>query len=149
MFTSRSINKLCKPQKNTCMLNYRPYNSIRRIGVSYKDLPDIDASENMFYIYYLGRYNNKAIYHYGETLNLYNVEFNLCKKLPLYKKLLSIPIDYHGDGKEKFDNFLKQNKLNSILSLSNIENIFITSDDVDIDTILLSVSEIFKEVEVM
>ena len=148
MYILRSINKLCKPKKNTCMLNYRPYNLCRRIGVSYKDVPDVDASENLFYIYYLGRYNNKAIYHYGETLNLYNVEFDLCKKLPYYKNLISIPTDYHTDGNEKFANFLKQNKLNSVFSFG-IENIFNTSDNVDIDMILASVSEIFKEVEIV
>ncbi len=117
---------------------------------NYKDIPCSDTSENVFYIYYLGRYNNTHTYHYGETNDIYSIEFNLSKKLPMYKKITSIPVDSHIDGYDNFYKFLKKynltNKFPNKFSI-DIENIFTTNDNVGIDEILSFVAETFNEVE--
>lgn len=39
----------------------------------------LDNSENVFYIYYIGRYDEEPIFHYGITPDLYSREFELRK----------------------------------------------------------------------
>jgi hypothetical protein len=43
-------------------------------------------TNKQFYIYYLGNYNNIPVYHYGESCDLIETEFNLKKQLPYYQK---------------------------------------------------------------
>lgn len=118
----------------------------KKIKCVYKDIPNLDSSENIFYIYYLGRYNNKHTYHYGETHDICNIDFELAKKVPLYNKLIYVPINHHVDGYDKFLKFIQENKM--VLSLPlDIDNVFITNDQSSINDVLLFVSDIFKEVE--
>ncbi len=130
-----------QPTKPLVVNKYKNFIKIK----CFRDRINIDTAENSFYIYSLGRYDNKHFYHYGDTSDLYNVEFDLSKHLPYYKKIIAHPIDYHLDGKEKFTLFLKQNKLLSSLPCGNFENIFTTNEELDIESVLSIASELFKE----
>ncbi len=145
------INTLIHHKKYEKQKKHNFKTACKIICNNYKDIPCSDTSENVFYIYYLGRYNNTHTYHYGETNDIYSIEFNLSKKLPMYKKLTNIPVDSHIDGYDNFSKFLKKNNLitNNFLTKFpiDIENIFTTNDNVSIDEILSFVTETFNEVE--
>lgn len=116
---------------------------------SYKDIVSLDYSEKVFYIYSLGRYHNKPLYHYGETLNPETLEFELAKTLPYYKKIVHVPVDTCVDGKDKFELFVKKNELSTQLPLRFSNGILIdviqTTDDYDIKRILDEVHLAFKQ----
>lgn len=117
---------------------------------SYFDRVQYETHNSIFYIYYLGRYNNKSIFHYGETQDLYGKEFLLKQKLPIYNKLKAIPIEHNVYGKEKFDNYLKTNKLRIIFPIDDLKDLecFTTSSQTNIKDILLTLNNLYKDVSV-
>ncbi len=110
-------------------------------------LQNRDYNENMFYIYYLGRYRNKPIYTYGETTMIETVEFTLHKNLPFVKKITTHPVDHIVYGKRKFEDFIKNEKLEIDCPVKGIElqseDFFTTSAEWSISLIKDITDELF------
>lgn len=117
---------------------------------SYKDRVDMDTSNRMFYIYYLGRYSNKPIFHYGETMDTSLVEFHLRKKVPIYQKKFYVPVEDRVYGKTQFEKYLKKNNLMTTLPVYGMENLdyFTTNDRIKFHNVLSELYYIFQIIEV-
>ena len=104
-----------------------PLNLKRRhlcIPKTYKDRVDVfDTSNNTFFLYKIGRYNNKQTYLYGETSDITIIEFTLHKTLPYYECIINEPIEYHVTRLTLFDKYINNYKINSLPCLSEYENI--------------------------
>jgi hypothetical protein len=109
---------------------------------SYHDKVSITNHNNVFYIYYLGRYNNIPMYHYGETNDIYTSEYKLKKTLPYYKKIKCIPVEDNINGIIKFKKFIEKNKI--VFTLDEDLDVFTTIDDFNIDDILTFSDKIYS-----
>lgn len=81
------------------------------ITKSYQDRANYDANNNVFYIYYLGKYNNKKTYCYGETNDINIVELKLKQTLPIYKLVKTISNEDKIYDKNKFEKLIKNNRI--------------------------------------
>lgn len=142
MIGLRLYNKLC--------LHQHKKKIVQRPSSSYHDRIDTDNTNRIFYIYYLGRYHNAPIYHYGECMDLDVIEFTLKKTIPFYEKVLYIPMDHHFMGKDKFDFFVNKHNLRIEIPILNVNlyDIITTSDIIGHDEIVAEVYNIFKTLEV-
>ena len=104
-------------------------------------------SEKVFYLYHLGRYYNKSLYHYGESLHPEVVEFNLITNLPYCKKVIQVPVEHRLDGKTQFDEYIKINNLKASLPLKynneEMDDVICTSDMCDLDKLIAFIENIF------
>ncbi len=131
------ISKYC-PSFST--IQQRP---ISRYKVkSYQDHVEYDNNNKYFYIYYLGRYHNKPIYTYGETLDIDSVEFHLNKTYPFYKKHYVSNVGDKVYSKDKLDKVLKAQTLYK--KWEEIE-VFTTSDVFGISEIDALINDLFCE----
>jgi hypothetical protein len=59
---------------------------------SYLDRVDhISTHNKIFFVFDLGRYNNKRIYHFGESPDFYLTEFQIHKSFPVCKPIIIEP----------------------------------------------------------
>lgn len=101
-----------------CNTRFLPKRTVKRPCMTtapYADRVSNDNSERVFFIYYLGCFDNVPMYHFGETGDMYNKELAIKAKLPFYTRVFTSPIDYRMDGIEDFRSFL--NKHNMTVSL--------------------------------
>ena len=116
---------------------------------SYLDRVDCDFSNKLFYVFYLGRYNNTPMYTYGETLDIHLLELSLNKRFPTYKKELLIPVNDLVFAKRTVDIFLDVQKLKTEFPLkTSVEfeeyEFFTTSESQDISKITEEITDIFR-----
>lgn len=85
----------------------------------------------VFYIYSLGRYQNQALFCYGETNDLDTVEFHLAKTLPTYQRVLYFPVQ-DNYNREHIDATIKTMTNTVVLGVGGLDdwNIF-TCDDIN------------------
>lgn len=81
-----------------------------RLRSSYHDNVQTDMSNRVFYIYHLGRFNNRHIYHYGEASDAYEVAFRVHRTLPFYKRILCIPAEEAPCGLSRFDSLVQRQR---------------------------------------
>lgn len=112
----------------------------------YKDKVDYyDNSNRVFYLYNLGRYHNKYLYHYGTTNDIDLVEYNLRKNIPFYERIIYTPIEDYTYGPKLFDDFIENENLKSTLPIDGLKYLdIICSKNENVDLILDKINEIFK-----
>lgn len=120
------------------------YSRRKVITRNYYDRVNEDMSNKSFFIYDLGKYNNKNLYYYGETMDITQTEFILKKTLPLYKIIYSAPVDANIDGYNKFNKLIKDHKSKLPLKNCSSWDIFQTEN---IDYILDAINVIFNNYE--
>ena len=77
----------------------------------------VDHNDNVFYVYYIGRYDDEALYHYGTTTDLLSVELAFQKRgISKYIKCRYEVIDTHVCFKERFDDHVARLGVGRILS---------------------------------
>jgi len=115
----------------------------------YLDQVSLDYNNRSFYIYDIGKFDNTRIYYYGETLDLMNVEFRLCKVLPVYHKVVHVLMDSRVSAKDYFDKYVTKAGIKTTLMLkySDVEtwDAFVTNDDYTLPTILEYVNCVFAQ----
>ena len=85
----------------------RPTCCFHKVGHSYMDHVDYTSAHNrMFYVYFLGNFQNTPIYCYGETDNPDSVEFTLKRTLPMYKNIVLEPTEGYS-GLSQFDRIIR------------------------------------------
>jgi hypothetical protein len=115
---------------------------------SYLDRADYDASNRVFYIYYLGAFSNKAIYTYGETYDTHATELRLKKTIPFYKQVYNVVCEDVVNGKEKFERYICSRKLKCKIPL-DIRDIddwdaFLLNDQFEFNTdILCALNDVY------
>jgi hypothetical protein len=57
---------------------------------TYHDRCHWDTTERVFYIYKIGRFHNKVLYHYGETTDIYASELKIMGNLPFRERILVV-----------------------------------------------------------
>lgn len=101
-----------------------------------------DNHNRTFYIYYLGIYHNRPMYHYGETNDIDVTEFFLRSRLPFYNQIMYIPIDAQQHAFTSFSEFIKNERVTlPVHSLEHMD-VFSTTFD-DIETILQKVQHMY------
>lgn len=117
---------------------------------SYKDRIQLDNHDMMFYIYYIGRYKNKPIYNYGQTIDIDIVELHLRQNVPIYKKKLHIPVEHHVYGKQMFDDYVKMNEIDTQIPIHGMEHVdaFTTNEKFNYKHVLNEIYNIFQIIEV-
>lgn len=114
---------------------------------SYHDRVTINNHNNIFFIYYLGKYNNVPVYHYGETSDIYASEYKLNQSVPYYKNIKCIPIEDNINGMIKFNDFIEKNnyKITSdVFTLDKDLDLFTTINDFSINDILSFIDDIYS-----
>jgi hypothetical protein len=66
-----------------------------------------DAHNRVFYLFYLGRFQNRPMYHYGETTDIDATEFYIQSQLPFYQRIMYIPIDTKLNAFYEFDEYIQ------------------------------------------
>ena len=114
---------------------------------SYKDQVDYFTCNKVFFLYDVGRYHNKRLYHYGETIDIDLVEYKLKKNLPYYKKLIDIPIDNCINGFEKLEGIIDKQGLKTKIPVNNIDDIRVLyiNDDNCIQDLIDEINSLFKQ----
>lgn len=119
------------------MFNIKRFNTVK--------CRSINANENIFYVYFLGRYNNKPFFHYGQSTDISSVEFNIKKSLPYYDRIIYNPVDHNVCSYNYFDNYLSQKKLKSKLPLINNDlDVFTVDENTDFTQIEEIINNLFK-----
>lgn len=113
------------------------------IAKSYMDRVSVyDAHNRVFYIYFLGHYQNQPIFHFGETNDLDATEFFMKSSLPFYELQLYIPIDHEHHAFTHFQDFIQDEIIK--FPVHNLEHLDTFSPSrYDIKTILEKVNEIY------
>lgn len=103
-----------------------------------------DTHNRVFYIYFLGFFNNRPIYHFGETNDLDANELLIRSQLPFYERILYIPTDSHHNALREFIEYIQNYR--TTLPVHNLEHLdaFTTTDiDNGIDAILQKVDNLY------
>lgn len=133
-------------------MQYHTTRCIRRIRqrtnqarASYRDRVDLDNNNRVFFIYSLGRYRNKPLYYFGETIDISSVEYALRKELPFYEQQIVVPVEDSVYGREEFEGFINRHQLEAKLPLegSSFDSIFTSSESISFDNILDRVLDIY------
>ena len=98
------FNKLRLKQRCSCL--------------GYYDRVSIDTHNKVFYIYKLGRYNNKMLYTFGESDDIHATEMRLRSIVPMYEKISVEPVDDDVHKMDKFRDKIKDNVCTFILDES-------------------------------
>jgi hypothetical protein len=123
-FHKRNNNRVC-----------RTYSTINR--ALYTDL-----NENMFYIYYVGRYNSELIYHYGTSCDLVATEFQLHKKgIRKHIKCRYDIIDHHVWVEDVFENHVEN--LGIKRKIDELDNTFTINTDTPYMYVVSVLDDIF------
>ena len=109
---------------------------------SYLDKASVyDSHNRVFYIYELGRYNNIPMYRYGETNDVDLVELQINAKLPMYKKVATIPVDAQITSLDRFHEYIAPCRRSLPVEETDEWNIFAADS---ISEVLQQVNEIYQ-----
>jgi hypothetical protein len=70
--------------------------------MGYYDRVSVDTCNKVFYVYKLGRYNNRMLYTFGETYDIHATEFRLRSIVPIYEKCFIQPVEEDMKAYERF-----------------------------------------------
>jgi len=129
------------------MYKFRNLPNLTKAKYSYYDRVDYNALNTSFFIYNLGRINNKAVYYYGLTDDILNIEYKLKKTVPLYNNITNIPVENNIYNFDKFDKYIQNKKCDSPYeNLCNEDecNVFNIDDNSELQTILNVTRALFK-----
>lgn len=101
-----------------------------------------DTHNRVFYIFYLGQFNNRPIYHYGETNDIDATELFVKANLPFYKLVLYLPIDTEQDGLSQFDQYIQHDRVD--FPVHNLEHLDVFCPSNDIETIVQKVEALYR-----
>lgn len=142
LFTiKRKMNHLNRIHSQRCL------NKLNRTHIvnSYLDrVSDYDIHNKVFYIYYLGCFNNTPMYHYGESDDLDLVELKIKRTLPFYERVLYTPVEHHTNTLEQFKDYIKNKKVRIPLAEVCMWDAFLISEEQDIGDIINKVNEYYK-----
>lgn len=101
-----------------------------------------DATNRVFFIYYIGTYFNRPLFHYGETDSLELTELRIKRSLPYYQCITYAPVRTHS-RKSEFEALIAQNR--TILPIEGLESwdVFTHPTD-DIDTLKQSAESLYQ-----
>lgn len=100
-------------------------------GQTHEYLDRATDYDRIFYIYYLGCFNNTPIYHYGESSDIHHAELKIKKTVPFYERVWYTPLDNNVYMKDEFDEYIKNKKIKIMLPDVNQWDAF-TTDEIDI-----------------
>lgn len=102
-----------------------------------------DAHNRVFYIYSVGRFHNKPLYIYGETNDLDLVELQLQATLPMFKKEIALPVEYHMTAIERFDLYIEP--LKTRMPVHGLESLDVfTCDDEAREEVIEMVTDLYR-----
>lgn len=79
---------------------------------SYMDrVQAFDCSNRVFYIYYVGSYHNKPMFHYGEADHIDLVELRLRRILPYYQCITYTPVRHLVSRRAEFEKAIQDRKV--------------------------------------
>jgi hypothetical protein len=122
--------KNIKIHKKTIQRHYTIPKCLQRSRVLSYTAPD--NNEAVFFLYYIGRYNNEPIYKYGVTTDPLELEFRLFSVgVSRFMKLKYEPVDHHVYAFEKFHSEINNLKLNRNLDHYGLseDNLFALVDN--------------------
>jgi hypothetical protein len=115
--------KNIKSKKQTIQRQYTVPKCLQRSRVLSYTVPD--NNEAVFFLYYIGRYNNEPIYKYGVTTEPLELEFRLFSVgISKFMKLKYKLVEHHVYAFEKFHSEINNLKLNR-----NLEGYGLTDDN--------------------
>lgn len=108
------------------------------------DCPSVyDAHNRVFYLFYLGRYHNSPIYHYGETNDIDVIEFYIQSQLPFYQRIMYIPIDTELDALYAFDKYIQPDQ--SKLPIESLQHLAVFSpSSFELEKIIQKIEELYR-----
>lgn len=111
---------------------------------SYLDRASIHDTQNrVFYLFYMGRFHNRAMYHYGETNDIAATEFFVKSHVPFYELLLYIPVDTEQDALPKFTEYIQQESTE--LPVHSLEHLAVFSpSSLDIEMIVEKIQSLYR-----
>lgn len=114
---------------------------------SYSDQVDYFTCNKVVFLFDIGKYYNRRLYHYGETIDIDLVEYKLNRFLPYYNKIIDIPIDKCIDGFEKLESIIEEKGLKTKIPIEGIEdlNVLYTNDGNCIQNLIDEINAIFIE----
>jgi hypothetical protein len=141
--TTKSLLHRQLIHKQSNIVSSKTCNRVRGYVHPYWDNAEHNVNDRVFYVFKLGRYNNKMYYHYGETYDIAHVILRLRKHLPYYALVAQYPI---AGNEQLIDMFrLKLDKFAAKLPLEGELNkwdvVCFESDDIDEMNILSSTLE--------
>lgn len=102
-----------------------------------------DTHNRVFYIFYVGRFHNRPIYHFGETNDIDATEFFVKSNLPFYELVLYLPVDTEQDGLSQFSKYIHQDRVE--LPVHNMEHLDVFSPSRnDLETIVKKVEDLYR-----
>lgn len=133
----------CNISMKNSYKNFKFRTNIYVPKISYNDSINPTSHENMFYIFYIGRYLSKPLYIFGETNDIYSTECYINNTLPYYKLVKTIPIEDNVSSLQKFNDFIECNKTEIPINNVGIDNVFTLDNNINIDMVLLKVDILF------
>lgn len=111
---------------------------------SYLDRVSIyDTQNRVFYLFYMGKFHNRAMYHYGETNDIAATEFFVKSHLPFYELLMYIPIDTEQNALHRFTEYIQPES--TVLPVHSLEHLTVfTPSSLDIKTIVEKIEELYR-----
>jgi hypothetical protein len=106
----------------------------------------IDNNEASFYLYYIGRYNDKLHYHYGVTYDKTYTELTLMSNgINKFINIYSEPIDHYVYAYDTFKNEVANIGLDTKFSINDkcIDDVFVLKDDYHFNYINSIFCEVF------
>jgi hypothetical protein len=91
-----------------------------------------DYNEAVFYIYYIGRYNDELIYKYGVSTDIIKTESRFLNYgIDKFMKIKIEPIEHHVYAIDKFSLHLQNLKIYRTLNINDkyISNLFALTDN--------------------
>lgn len=122
----------------------RPSTKIKCVS----DKFEYDNNNKVFYIYDLGRYKNQTIFSYGESYDISTTEFKLRKTVPIYKNIITQPVEHNVNSKDRFEEYLKLNKMSVKLLLPDTDDWAAFTTD-DIRPIMQKINELFPNAYIL
>lgn len=101
--------------------HHRASKRTTRVNSTHTYYDKVDEYNNReFYLYTLGRYHNKIIFCYGETSDIAMTEMTFKSTFPVYKKIVSYPVEDNLLAKSEFESFIQEYKI--AIPIANIAN---------------------------
>ena len=102
-----------------------------------------DTQNRVFYLFYMGRYHNRAMYHYGETNDIDATEFFVKSHVPLYELIMYIPIDTEQGALHQFTDYIQHESTQ--LPVHGLEHVAVFSPtSLDIKRIVQKIEELYR-----
>lgn len=109
---------------------------------AYSDRVCADMSNRVFYVYYLGRFNNRPLYHYGESHDAYDAHFRVHRSVPFCKRIVCIPVEDNTGGLQVFEDRVKDVRCS--LPIAGLEG-WAAFGDMEPEEAVSHAREVYKE----